>query len=177
MADRRADLPGRDVLNRTDVGADGVFDVVQDAGLDHGGRALQGFFGGLEEELQRPAADLAHQAARGRQKHRRVGVVAAGVDRAVLAVDLEGERVHVGAKQHDRARFRAADDADHARGAAHVRLRLDPERLKLLGDVGRGAEFLEPEFGHLVEFAAKGRGIVNEGHRYLLMGRMCVFWS
>ena len=63
-----------------------------------------------------------------------------------------GQRVHVGAKRHDRPRLATTQNADHA-GLAHVGLHLEAKRTQMFFHQRGGARFLIRQFGVLMNVA------------------------
>ena len=165
VADCRAKLPCRHILNRANMSAEDHVHVVDDARPDHFGSTLDRFLGRLEEELQRAAADIVLQAACRCKQHCRVAVVPAGVNAAGLAVNYERKRIHIRTKHHHGTGFLAANDAENPGCSAHIAVGLNPECFKLLCNIRGGLLFMERKFGHLVKFAAKRLGIINLCHK------------
>ena len=117
VADSRADLAGGHILHGADVSAQCVVHIVNNAGLDHGQSADDGFFSGLEEQFERALLDAILQAASGSQHHGRMRVVTAGVNGAFFTVNRKGQCVHVCAQHHHGAGFGALNNA-HDTGRA-----------------------------------------------------------
>ena len=106
-----------------------------------------------------------------------VGRLLRGLERHV---HLLGHRqaIHVGAQRDDAAGLAALQDADDA-GAADAGLHLHAQRAEVIRDDLGGADFLQPQFGMLVEIAAPGddlredfggRAVDCRGHR--IRGRL-----
>ena len=93
---------------------DQIIDIIQHAAVDDRVRALADFFRRLENHFQLTAFDDAffNNFFSGRQRHCRVAVMTAAVDRDMLTVDDMSERIHVGAYGHRRTGFAAVEDAD-----------------------------------------------------------------
>ena len=135
--------------------------VIQCTGIDHVlGTGV--FLVRLEQEHDSTGdlfAVVRHQP-RGRQQAGHVVVVAAGVhDAGVLGSErqtrlfLDGQRIDVGTHAESLARFSALQHADDAcrQASAHFHA----QRLQLVFDLLRRAEFLRAHFGMRVEIAAE----------------------
>ena len=147
----------------------GLGEAGVEAVLKHGAGALPRLLGRLEDHHQGPRPLVLHrgEAAGGADPGRHVRVVPARVHDAALdpggagGADLaregeagllgDGERVHVGAQQQDRAGpvLHYRDDA----GLADARGDLEAEFLRLGGELGGGLDLLHRQLGIGMEVA------------------------
>ena len=137
-------------------------EFLEQAVLDHGARAAEAFFGGLEDEMH-GAVEISGlgQIARGAEQHGGVAVMAAAVEAAgngrapaQIGVLFHRQRVHVGAQADALAASALAlEHADHA-GAAEAAMHLDAPLRQLVGDDAGGADFLEADLGMGMQIAA-----------------------
>ena len=128
-------------------------ELLEQAVLDHLARAAAALFGRLEDQVHGTVeVAVFRHVLGGRQQHRRVAVVAAGVHLSLVdagmreGVDLgHGQRVHVGAQADGTGTGAVFQDADDARSAHSPVYRNAP-----LGELGShhvgGAHFLEAQF-------------------------------
>ena len=159
-----------------DVHAEAGVDALERAFLDHGARAQTQLLGGLEGEDDRAletVPDFVDDHC-GREQHRDVAVVPAGVhDARNLArvgksgLLVDGERVDVAAKKDRAAGLSALDAGERARAEAAGTPR-DACAVELGADAFGSADFLRAFFGVLVEPAAHFDLIpVPAGHEFL----------
>jgi len=148
---------------RADVKAEHRIDfrIVHHAGSDHRPRAARRwtFLRRLEQEFHRARNLRLHRREHlgGAHQDGDVHVVTAGVhDSHILAVVfgphggserngrrlLDGKRIHVCTKRHDRTGLATAQDADDA-VAADAGLHFEPQRSQMIRDQLRRARFLE----------------------------------
>lgn len=81
---------------RTQVNADEVIGVVDDALFDHFQRTHQGFLAGLKNEFEGSLARLATgRNACCAQHHRHVRIVPTGVERTLLTIDVVAQCIQV----------------------------------------------------------------------------------
>ena len=151
-------------------------DALERAFLDHGARAQTQLLGGLEGEDDRAletVPDFVDDHC-GREQHRDVAVVPAGVhDARNLArvgksgLLVDGERVDVAAKKDRAAGLSALDAGERARAEAAGTPR-DACAVELGADAFGSADFLRAFFGVLVEPAAHFDLVpVPAGHEFL----------
>ena len=136
----------------------------------HGAGAAQAFLGRLEDEDCGSGEVLGfRQIPRGAQQHGRMGVMAAGVHDArrlrgegQVGALVNRQGVHIGAQTDaPPVAFVAFQDADDA-GFPDAGVGLDPPGLQHLGNLGRGADLLHPQFGMFVKVAADRHEVVGE---------------
>jgi hypothetical protein len=148
---------------------------VEQAIADHLARATLTFLGGLEDEGHRAGkAPVTHQMPRRAQQHRRMPVMTAAMESAVMRAGMgqagflvKGQGIHVGAQADHAMAFAPAQHAHHAR-PAKAGGHFQPQSAQLPFDDPGGAMFAKAQFGVGMNVAAQcrqfGHQLCNPGH-------------
>ena len=146
--DRRAGLAFFAFFRRADMEAEQDVHVVNGAAPDHGQGAGAQFFRRLKNHFQPTLfyGLFLEQFFGGRQNHRGMGVMAAGVAGAMHAVNHMAEGVHVGAQGQGRSGDAAVEYTDDSRGVADIAGDCETRRLQLIRQIGGGFYFLKADF-------------------------------